>query len=208
MPKYLIKRLIEKSGDDMKNETGKREKLIMSAIGLFAEYGYDKVSIRPYYFGSKQGLYEAILRELINNFDEFIGVLRDEKLDPREGLRIYTRSISDIFHKYPPAYVKLIYREVIKPSQVFQDVVLNKFKSNSAVLLKMIERGKEQGIFLKTLDEKTVLLMLISIINLYFLTKPLHSMVIEQDESFTESYLRQVLDILLRGIEVKGHDKT
>ena len=34
MPKYLIKRLIEKSGDDMKNETGKREKLIMSAIGL------------------------------------------------------------------------------------------------------------------------------------------------------------------------------
>ena len=46
MPKYLIKRLIEKSGDDMKNETGKREKLIMSAIGLFAEYGYDKVSIR------------------------------------------------------------------------------------------------------------------------------------------------------------------
>lgn len=221
MPKYLIKRLIEKSGDDMKNETGKREKLIMSAIGLFAEYGYDKVSIRQiaadaganssmisYYFGSKQGLYEAILRELINNFDEFIGVLRDEKLDPREGLRIYTRSISDIFHKYPPAYVKLIYREVIKPSHVFQDVVLNKFKSNSAVLLKMIERGKEQGIFLKTLDEKTVLLMLISIINLYFLTKPLHSMVIEQDESFTESYLRQVLDILLRGIEVKGHDKT
>ena len=218
MPKYLIKRLIEKRGDDMKNETGKREKLIMSAIGLFAEYGYDKVSIRQiaaeaganssmisYYFGSKQGLYEAILRELINNFDEFIGVLRDEKLDPREGLRIYTRSISDIFHKYPPAYVKLIYlriytrsisdifhkyppayvkliyREVIKPSQVFQDVVLNKFKSNSAVLLKMIERGKEQGIFLKTLDEKTVLLML---------------------------YLRQVLDILLRGIEVKGHDKT
>ena len=154
MPKYLIKRLIEKSGDDMKNETGKREKLIMcgddmknetgkreklimSAIGLFAEYGYDKVSIRQiaadaganssmisYYFGSKQGLYEAILRELINNFDEFIGVLCDEKLDPREGLRIYTRSISDIFHKYPPAYVKLIYREVIKPSQVFQDVVL------------------------------------------------------------------------------------
>ena len=134
--------------------------------------------------------------------------MRDEKLDPREGMRIYTRSISDIFHKYPPSYVKLIYREVIKPSQVFQDMVLNKFKSNSAVLLKMIERGKEQGIFLKTLDEKTVLLMLISIINLYFLTKPLHSMVIEQDESFTESYLRQVLDILLRGIEVKGHDKT
>ena len=46
MPKCLIKRLIEKSGDDMKNETGKRENLIMSAIGLFAEYGYDKVSIR------------------------------------------------------------------------------------------------------------------------------------------------------------------
>ena len=43
-----------------------------------------------YYFGSKQGLYEAILRELINNFDEFIGVLRDEKLDPREAEDLYT----------------------------------------------------------------------------------------------------------------------
>ena len=97
MPKYLIKRLIEKSGDDMKNETGKREKLIMSAIGLFAEYGYDKVSIRQiaadaganssmisYYFGSKQGLYEAILRELINNFDEFT-MLSASKLAPYIG---------------------------------------------------------------------------------------------------------------------------
>mgnify|MGYP000156840811 CR=1 FL=1 len=70
-----------------------------------------------------------------------------------------------------------------------------------------IPRGVSYNAYL-LLDEKTVLLMLISIINLYFLTKPLHSMVIEQDESFTESYLRQVLDILLRGIEVKDHDKT
>ena len=65
----------------MNGEAGKREKLIHAAMELFAEDGYDKVSIRQiaaaagvnssmisYYFNGKSGLYEAIVKELLQLF--------------------------------------------------------------------------------------------------------------------------------------------
>ena len=86
----------------MNGEAGKREKLIRAAMELFAEDGYDKVSIRQiaaaagvnssmisYYFNGKSGLYEAIVKELLQNFDSFIGSVRAEEVEPREGLRLY-----------------------------------------------------------------------------------------------------------------------
>lgn len=221
MPKYLIKRLIEKSGDDMKNETGKREKLIMSAIGLFAEYGYDKVSIRQiaadagvnssmisYYFNGKGGLYEAIIKELLHNFDKFFADIETDKVDPREALKLYIHIISDIHRKYPPHFVKLIYREMLNPTEIFENIAISKLRSNVSVLLKIVEHGKKLGIFRSDLDKEKILLMFVSVINFYFLVMPLHSKIIEQDEAFCSNYLTQVLDIFFNGIEVKGHDKT
>lgn len=203
------------------NEEGRKEKLIRAGIELFAEYGYDKVSIRQiaaaagvnssmisYYFNGKSGLYEAIIVELLQNFDKFFARIETDKIDPREGLKLYMRTISDIHHKYPPHFVKLVYREMLNPSEVFEKVAIGKLRANVCILLKIVERGRQLGIFRRELDKEKILLMFVSVINFYFLVMPLHSRLIEQDANFGGDYLKQVLDIFFNGIEVKGHDET
>lgn len=205
----------------MKKEEGKREKLIRAGIRLFAAYGYDKVSIRQiaaeagvnssmisYYFNGKSGFYEAIVKELLQNSDEFIGLLQTQDIDPREGFKLYVQAINKIHYKYPPEFVKLVYREMLNPSEIFNNFAVNKFKRNFSVLLKMIDKGKTMGIFRKELDSEKILLMFVSVVNFYFLAKPLHSMLIKQDGNFTESYLEQVVKIFLHGIEVSENEKA
>ncbi len=205
----------------MNNEEGRKEKLIRAGIELFAEYGYDKVSIRQiaaaagvnssmisYYFNGKGGLYEAIIKELLHNFDEFFADIETDKVDPREALKLYIRIISEIHRKYPPHFVKLIYREMLNPTEIFEKIAISRLRANAGILLKIVERGKEQGIFRSDLDKEKILLMFVSVINFYFLVMPLHSKIIEQDETFCSDYLTQVLDIFFNGIEVKLHDET
>lgn len=202
------------------NEEGRKEKLISAGIELFAEYGYDKVSIRQiaavagvnssmisYYFNGKNGLYEAIIKEVLQNFDSFINFVSGADIDPRKGFELYVRAVNDIHQKYPPHFVKLIYREMLNPSTGFENVAVARLRRNFEVLLNMIERGKAQGIFRKDLDNEKILLMFVSVINFYFLVKPLHSRIIKQDSGFAGSYLKQVLDIFFNGIEVKCHDE-
>lgn len=205
----------------MKNEEGKREKLIRAGIRLFATYGYDKVSIRQiaaeagvnssmisYYFNGKSGFYEAIIKEVLQNFDEFIDILETKDIDPREGFKLYVQAITKIHYKYPPEFVKLVYREMLNQSEAFNNLAVHKFKRNFSVLLKLIEKGKTMGIFRKELDNEKILLMFASVVNFYFLAKPLHSMMIMQDENFTAGYLEQVVKIFLHGIEVGGNEKA
>lgn len=203
----------------MNGEAGKREKLIRAAMELFAEDGYDKVSIRQiaaaagvnssmisYYFNGKSGLYEAIVKELLQNFDSFIGSVRAEEVEPREGLRLYVQTISRLYAKYPPSFVKLVYRELLNPSEIFEQVAVGRFRQNFGVLLNLIERGKAQGLFRTDLDSGKMLMMFISSISLYFLARPIYKKIIEQDDTFTQAYLEQAVEVFMRGIEV-AHDE-
>ena len=198
----------------MNGEAGKREKLIHAAMELFAEDGYDKISIRQiaaaasvnssmisYYFNGKSGLYEAIVKELLQNFDSFIGSVRAEEVEPREG-----QTISRLYAKYPPSFVKLVYRELLNPSEIFEQVAVGRFRQNFGVLLNLIERGKAQGLFRTDLDSGKMLMMFISSISLYFLARPIYTKIIEQDDTFTQAYLEQAVEVFMRGIEV-AHDE-
>ena len=203
----------------MNGEAGKREKLIRAAMELFAEDGYDKVSIRQiaaaagvnssmisYYFNGKSGLYEAVIKELLQNFDGFMGTLREEAIDPREGLKMYVKTISGMHYKYPPSFIKLVYRELVNPSEVFETVAIARFRNNFALLRSLFERGKQEGLFRKDLDSGKMLMMFISSISLYFLARPIYTKIIEQDDTFTQAYLEQAVEVFMCGIEV-AHDE-
>ena len=205
----------------MNNDAGKKERLIRAAMELFAEYGYDKVSIRQlaaaagvnssmisYYFNGKGGLYEAVIKELLQNFDGFVGTLREEAIDPREGLKMYVKTISGVYYKYQPSFIKLVYRELVNPSEVFETVAVTRFRSNFALLHSLFERGKQEGLFRKDLDSDKLLMMFISTISLYFLARPLFTKITEQNLAFTWAYLNQAVDVFLRGIEVENHEKA
>jgi len=79
----LIKRLID--NESMKKSVDKKDKIIETALELFAKRGFDGTSTRDicklanvnismisYYFGGKEGLYKFILQDLLNKQLEYI----------------------------------------------------------------------------------------------------------------------------------------
>ena len=91
-----------------------KETLLSVAIELFAEYGYDKVSIRDiaekakanssmisYYFGSKQNLYDAALEKQAGNLQEFLSP-STVALSPQKILQLYADTLQEIHELKKP----------------------------------------------------------------------------------------------------------
>lgn len=115
-----------------------RERLLHSALALFAEHGYAKTSTRQlaeaagtnlaaisYYFGDKAGLYRAAFTELQGNSEEdmarFIGV----KLSLAEALRgFYGGFVEPLKHGVlMEQCVKLHMREMLEPTGLWAEEI-------------------------------------------------------------------------------------
>src|SRR3954463_8435651 len=84
------------------------------AAGLFARHGYDATSVREiveaagvtkptlyYYFGSKQGLVEAVLTKPMNDFVARLRELIDREADPVRLLRGFFATQIDFLAEAP-----------------------------------------------------------------------------------------------------------
>ena len=116
-----------------------REKLMFAAVELFADYGYDGTSTRDickiantnissisYYFKSKQGLYEAIIRE----FMEDIVFKIKQKINMKENLDNYSKDeLVNLMFKSADALVCYIYLEA--PKKMLNFVLSDQRRENS-----------------------------------------------------------------------------
>lgn len=110
-----------------------KERLLQAGLELFAKQGYDKVSIRQlaeasqtnsamisYYFGSKQGLYEAVMENQIHALIRFPEKVQENpQLTPIEILRLYAETMHAL-HEENPLLVQLCYREFVAPSAMLE----------------------------------------------------------------------------------------
>jgi len=117
-----------------------RRSLIDGAIDVFAAKGYEGGSVRAitqrakanqaainYHFGSKEGLYRAILRLAMEAFSEKT-VLTLETIDTierDEALRLFVRQqLLPLLHNRRAArYVRIFAWESVSPSKVFQEYI-------------------------------------------------------------------------------------
>ncbi len=92
-----IKRLIDNIFMD--NNLTKKERIIEAALELFAKKGFDGTSIRDiskfaevnvsmisYYFGSKQGLYKAIIQNLLDNQIKYINKFYNHEIFEKSSI--------------------------------------------------------------------------------------------------------------------------
>ncbi|MEI6409133.1 MAG: TetR/AcrR family transcriptional regulator [Bacteroidota bacterium] len=150
-------------------KTDKRQHLLNIAEGLFAKYGYEAVSIRQlateaginlamvsYYFGSKEGLFAAIIENKIPRTRDRLEQLAVEHISPWEKISrtvdIYVDSMLSNRN-----FSRVITREMStqqRPENV--KMIVSQISKNLEIVRGFIREGQESGIFRYVDNEMTL----------------------------------------------------
>jgi len=131
--------------------------IIEAAAGLFAQKGFDGVSVRDicsaldvnssivsYYFGGKKGLYLAVLRRLFQILASQETPSAPSSRSPREKLEALIANRFEAARRMP-WLAGLLWRESGRPSLEFQQIRLE-FRAGGQ-LIEIILEGQRQGQF-------------------------------------------------------------
>jgi TetR/AcrR family transcriptional regulator, regulator of cefoperazone and chloramphenicol sensitivity len=139
LPDKLQINTSEKRGDST------RIMLIQAGLELFGEYGFKATTTRmladhaganisaiPYYFGSKKGLYLAVMQHIVERLQENFGNASDSvrtlleeqpisKMDAMATMKLMMQTMARLFVESdePKAWVQLIMREQARPTEAF-----------------------------------------------------------------------------------------
>ena len=193
-------------------ELDSKTKLINAAIVLFANDGFDKVSIRKiaemanvnsalisYYFKGKRGLYLTAVDKQSDDLLTFIESAKNPKLTPPEILTLYAKTMLHL-HLKNPYLIKIIYREFLGPP-IFLDMFFkNKIHDLFTILCTCIKNGIDKQYFRQDIQVEQAVVLLIGMVNFYFIAQPIRAKVLKQTDYTAEHYMKQALKIFLAGI--------
>lgn len=132
-----------------------RERLLLSALRLFAEQGYDRTSTREiaqaaqanvgaiaYYFGDKQGLYRAAFTEVGGNPRDDIARFADPALSLRQALLAIYHGFAEPFERgeLPRLCTRLHLREMIEPTGAWQTHIQTDLRPYHQALVEVLRR--------------------------------------------------------------------
>jgi len=193
-----------------------RDKLIEAATPLFAWKGFAGVSIRElskaagvnsalisYYFGGKEGLYADVLESSLVYLLNTLEKIHHSGLEPERRIELFARAVSGL-HKQKPFLLRLLQGEFVNPTVCFENIVKPYFEKIIVFLPAAIEEGKNTGRFDQDVNPFYAAMALSSMVNFYFVVKPLADHILPQDENRDEEYIRQVLKIYLSGVRRHG----
>ena len=192
-------------------KTDSRSKLMDAGTQLFAEKGLNGVSVREltqaaetsismisYHFGSKEGLYSAVLQQQFDCFKE-IKEIRETVSDPVALIESYLRW-SFQRHRNHPYLLRFYTSELTNPTLFFEPIVMPVIDEVILTMAAAIEEGRKRKMFREDVDATNAALALAGMVNYYFLsslaTKDLVNQAPDQDEKLIQEYLL----IFTRGI--------
>lgn len=143
-----------------KQSSETKEHIFRIAAHLFAEKGYNGVSMREiseqsgvtkptiyYYFGSKEGIYQQLIDAGIQQLFSTIDNVRDMSISAKEKLILITKRMFQFAVAYPE-YAKFFMTTVTPFSE---NEILDKFKKETVkrgrVLVAVIQQGIASGEF-------------------------------------------------------------
>jgi len=120
------------------------------------------------YFGNKEELYRAVLVEVYSRLSKEEMVLLSENISCIDAMkRIVT--LYFVFLKNNPTYVNLILWENLNKGEYIEDIDFSNIKDPVfALLRKVINRGKAEGIFRADIDTEQIILSLLTYSFSYF----------------------------------------
>lgn len=156
-------------------DTEIRDRLLEIALHEFSMHGFRGVSVGTiagqagatpamihYYFGSKQGLYEAVLEHALGPVLSWLDAVRAEPPAAEDPLPRFVRGYMRLLAEHP-AVPSLIVRDVLSPGGQMRETFLKGFASRGGSGVRdLVERAQKLGRLRSDLDPDLATLSLLS----------------------------------------------
>ena len=158
--------------------------IVTNAIQLFSKKGYASASMDElasmcglnkamvfYYFKNKKGLYEAVMREVLEEIQQTIIEENKAHKTPEEELEGFIRTYAKFAcsHPYLPA---LLLRELSDSGAVVSELLFSSMRQLFALFSDILKRGVEKGCFHDAIP-MILYFMVLGTLNLMVTTKSL-----------------------------------
>jgi AcrR family transcriptional regulator len=173
-------------------DTEIRERLLEIALREFSTHGFRGVSVTTiaqeagatpamihYYFGNKQGLYEAVLQHALG---PILARLQAVRAEPPEGEDLLPRFIQGYMRLLAenPAVPSLIVRDVLSPGGQMRETFLKGFASRGGSGVRdLVKRAQALGRLRADLDPDLAALSLLSMAVFPFVGRPVAGRVLD-----------------------------
>ena len=198
---------------DEKTVQDAKEKLLAAATRLFAEKGFAGVSIRQlaeaagvnsamisYYYGGKEGLYEAVLttqyERLLTKFEAIAAF----EAPVKEKIRQYAEVIRLNHTAEQPLMARLIQGELTSPTACMEKVVRNYTSRIARIVSGIVQQGVEDGEFRQDIPPLFATLALAGMLNFYFILREATRAIVPIFSVGDEEFVEAALKIYLKGM--------
>ncbi|WP_175760455.1 TetR family transcriptional regulator [Burkholderia ambifaria] len=165
-----------------------RDKILHAATKVFARYGYEGGSVERisrlaksydrmiyYYYGSKEGLFVAVLEGIYRRMDEAELKMAPDASNPVEALKSVIRFKLDYYWRNPDFITLLNTENLHKGKHLSKLERRGEYSSHAVeIIAQILENGVEQGLFRTGLRARDVFLLIIS--TAYFYTSNLYTL--------------------------------
>jgi AcrR family transcriptional regulator len=165
-----------------------RDSILKAATKVFAKYGYDGGSVEKiskaaksydrmiyYYFGSKEGLFIAVLEGIYKRMDDAEAAIALDASRPVEALTEVIRFVLGYYRKNPEFVTLLNTENLHKGRHISKSLRAREYSSRAvAIIAEILASGSAQGLFRKDLVARDIYLLIAS--TGYFYTSNRHTL--------------------------------
>lgn len=189
---------------DFMEYTDKQVQIIDTAQDLFAENGYDGTSIRDiakaaginvamvsYYFGSKEGLLEAIF----SRHAEYVrlkleNLIQDKSQSPFQKMEVIIDSYIDKYFSQQPFHKLVARSQLSNSNKPVKDMLNDMKKRNQDLIKRLIQEGQKTGEFKKNIDVQMLMSTMLGTANQVMTTQDFYREVNNMTDLPDEEFLK------------------
>ncbi len=191
-----------------------RQALLDAARDLFARREFAAVSLRQiaaqakvnpamihYHFGSKEGLYEAMLEEHFAPLLQQLELMPAERPELSYFVESYVRMLAA-----NPWLPNLVVREALYGNGSFRELFIKRFAARAGKMVPaLIDEERKAGHLRADLDPAYATLSLLSMAIFPFIGRPVvePALGLKMDEDFIQHWIEHALRLFYEGVEVK-----
>ena len=201
--------------------TSVQEKIEYAALSLFADMGYERVTIRDisrkagvnsasisYYFGGQMNLYMTILRVGAERIKERLERQKCHFRNPQDVIHYHIQALGELLVMYPEA-IRIMQWELVNPTEPFKEIWDILYRPIFNEIYHALKDGITRGIFRKDINPRCACVVLMNMIFNFFTVHGNRMIdgVMEAQESISqEEYFKDLEDLLMQGLltDTKG----